>query len=48
MSRNRKIQTLKVWLRRNSEGQSRLDKEYQTYKTELKETKKDNLQNYNY
>ena len=48
MSLKRKIQTLKTWIRRSPAGHSRLDKEFQTYRTELKEQKKSNIEIYNY
>tara|TARA_B110001450_G_scaffold85052_1_gene80915 strand:- start:594 stop:740 length:147 start_codon:yes stop_codon:yes gene_type:complete len=48
MSLKRKIQTLKIWIKRSPAGQSKLDREFQSYKTELKETKANNIKNYQY
>lgn len=44
----KRIQILKIWIRRDPIGHSRLDREFQTYKAELKETKANNIKNYYY
>ena len=44
----KRIQILKIWIRRDPIGHSRLDKAFETHKSYLKHQKEENIRNYKY